>query len=188
MCGMTVKETAMKKTVLGAVFVSAVAAGFFGAGTAAAAPGISLDRGTEGTKTIGIGDQTTTGATAYADEGSTALAVSFFKASQATTHGAGNTVVSINGSSQTGDSYSTDNRVFTVGGKADVWSTNDTVVTIGGTTHMFNTHDNTVFNLGGYTEGFNQDTDTRGVVSINVCGTQLTGQADHITVSSGSCQ
>lgn len=62
----------MNKTVFCGVFVSAVAAGFFGAGTAAAAPGISFDPGTGGTETQGFGDQTQTGATAYAEEGNTA--------------------------------------------------------------------------------------------------------------------
>ena len=68
----------VQKIGVGAVFVGAVLAGRLGAGQASAAPGISIDPGTNGAGKIGIGDQTKTGAYANATEGNTAFAVSVF--------------------------------------------------------------------------------------------------------------
>ncbi len=74
----------VRKVVAGSVLAAGSGvAGIFGAGTAFAAPGVSYDPGTGGTKPIGIGDQSATGATAGAAPGNQALAVSLIAPSKA---------------------------------------------------------------------------------------------------------
>lgn len=116
------------------------------------------------------------------------LAISLFRPSNAAAlNGQGNSVVAID-SIVSADMA--DNKVFTAGGSfASVSGTNNNVVTLGGGTTLMGkfTHDNTVVNVGGLTSGNLQGTAKPGVVSVNVCDTVLTGQADYITVTSGSC-
>ncbi len=68
----------MKKAAAGSVLVAGVLTALFGGtGTAQAAPGVSLDPGTNGEHTIGIGDQKPGGAVAVASKGNAAMAVNF---------------------------------------------------------------------------------------------------------------
>ena len=73
----------MKKILTAVLAAGHGVAGIFGAGTAFAAPGVSYDPGTGGTKPIGIGDQSATAATAIAAPGNQALAVSLIPPSKA---------------------------------------------------------------------------------------------------------
>ena len=69
--------------------------------------------------------------------------------------------------------------VTSVGGHAK----NNNVLTVaGGTVVDGDSHDNTIVNVGGFVESDDQG-DKPGALSVSVCGTSLSGQADHISVS-----
>ena len=57
----------------------------------------------------------------------------------------------------------------------------------GATVTDMNSHDNTIINAGGVALSSGQKKATTGVVSLNVCGTQIVGQGSHVTVSKGAC-
>jgi hypothetical protein len=162
---------------------------FTGMGTAAAAPGVSFDNGSGGTKTIGFGDRSAeTGATANAASGNRALAVNVTSktGTQAIAQGKGNNVVAIDGAAITGEG-SEGNNVVVVGGIADVNGKHDNVVTLAGATVTDpSSHDNTIINGGGVALSSDQG-EAAGVFSANVCGTQFAGQGSHVIVSKGAC-
>ncbi|WP_101952391.1 hypothetical protein [Mycobacterium sp. 3519A] len=181
----------IRKFTAGAVFAGAVAAAMVGAGTASAAPGISLDPGTDGAGTIGFGDQTEDGAYARATQDNAALAISFLSPSAAisTGKGTGNTAIAFNGKSTVGqDPQTTDSGALSIFAETEVDGTSNNVLTLAGkTTTAKHSSGNTVVNLAGVVEAGKQKKDEAGVLSLNVCGTQVAGQADHITVSQNAC-
>jgi hypothetical protein len=142
-------------------------AGIFGAGTAFAALGISYDPGTGGTGTIGIGDQTKTGATANAAKGNQALAVSLIAPSKAiVVGGSNNNAFALDGQSVVTPDMSgspKDNNVFTSYGASVVRGA---------------AQGNTVINAGGVTMA---DGGAKSEASIQFCGTRLSAQSSHIT-------
>jgi hypothetical protein len=178
----------VRKVVAGSVLMAGLgAAGMFGAGTAFAGPGVSFDNGTGGTNTVGFGDRSeATGATAVASEGNRALAVNIGSktGTQAIADGRNNNVVSIDGVAVTGPDTENNNVVnafgiTSVGGAAK----NNNVVTVAGATVVDgDAHDNTIINAGGVVSSFDQG-DAPGALSVSVCGTSISGQADHIEVS-----
>jgi hypothetical protein len=177
-----------KVVVSSALGLGMGAMAFTGMGTASAAPGVSFDNGTGGTGAVGFGDRSeATGATANASEGNRALAINLTSPSgtQAIAQGTNNNVVSIDGMAVTGPDTSDNNvvnafGVTSVGGEAR----NNNVVTVRGATVVDgDAHDNTIINGGGLVTAFDQG-DAPGALSVSVCGTSLTGQADHITTSS----
>ena len=177
-----------KLVVSSALGLGMGAMAFTGAGIASAAPGVSFDNGTNGTGSVGFGDRSAaTGATAIASEGNRALAVNLTSktGTQAVAQGHNNNVVSIDGVAVTGPNTENNNvvnafGVTSVGGNAR----NNNVVTVGGATLVGgDAHDNTIVNGGGLVTAAGQG-DAAGALSVSVCGTSLTGQADHITTSS----
>ena len=164
---------------------------FTGMGTAAAAPGVSFDNGTGGTKTVGFGDQSATGASANAASGNRALAVNTGLSKTGTlasAQGTGNNVIAIDGIGMTGPGSEKNNVLVAADGVASVNGKRDNVVTIAGATVTdMNSHDNTIINAGGVALSSGQKKATTGVVSLNVCGTQILGQGSHVTVSKGAC-
>jgi hypothetical protein len=157
----------VRKVVAGSVLAAALgAAGMFGAGTALAGPGVSFDPGTGGTKPIGIGDQTATGAYANAAPGNSALAVNLISpvGSKATAVGTNNNVFAFDGQSVVAHPGAKDNNVATAFGA--------TVVT--GAAQR-----NTVVNAGSVNiVGGGAENQT----SVSLCGTRLSAQSSHITV------
>jgi hypothetical protein len=162
------RDMTIRKVVAGSVLAAGVTAGMFGAGTASAAPGISYDPGTGGTKTIGIGDQSATGATANAAEGNRALAISLFRKSSAIVVGGSNNNAfafdGISGIAPAPGENPENNNVFTSYGA--------TVVTGA-------SKGNTIINAGGLVQ---TSGNAASQTSVSFCGTSLSGQADHITV------
>ncbi len=163
------------KFAAGAVFVGAVTAALIGGGTASATPGISIDPGTNGEHTFGIGDQSPTGAQAVAKPGNTSVAVSIFGPSRAdasqggsTTFGEGNNVVTIGSTAVTGQ-HSAGNNVLVVGG---------------GEARVNGQHDNVVVVAGVKTT---VDKKSQNDTVATVCGARVSGQADHVKVSPGGC-
>lgn len=157
------------QVVAGSVFAAGVTAGMFGAGTASAAPGISYDNGTDGAATFGIGDQSSTGATARATEGNRALAISLFRPSSAVVLGGKNNNV-----------FAFDGVSGISPGKTDFPENNNVFTSYGATAVHGNAKGNTIVNTGGFVQA-------GGVAvsesSVSFCGTSLSGQAAHITVS-----
>jgi hypothetical protein len=160
----------MKKVIAGSVLAAAAVAGLFGAGTASAAPGLSVS--VDDNPAVGIGDhgpQTKTGAHAISTKGNAALAVSLIGPSQATAVGKGNTAFAFDGAS--GVDGGTDNHVFTSYG----------VTYLNGDDHR-----NTVVNAGSMVST-TPDGQAENQTSVSFCGTQLTAQSSHIkTYSMGS--
>lgn len=134
----------VRKVVAGSVLAAGVAVGLFGAGTAAAAPGISFDPGTNGTGKIGFGDQSDKGASALATTDNTALAISISRPAQAVALGQGNNVVAIDGVAMT-DKKTSNNRVTAVLGGVAVTdkSNHNNVLTVGGVTAVGGDSNNT---------------------------------------------
>ena len=164
----------VQKISAGAVVVGAVLAGLMGAGSAQAAPGISIDPGTGGTNTIGIGDQSEkTGAYANATEGNTAFAISLFSPATATVggHAAGSTSGAIGISSASGSSSAISGNVK--GGGA--YSLD------GHTTITGNADGTQVYNV------WNKDVTANGTAgastTVAFCGNELTAKATNVTVS-----
>jgi hypothetical protein len=110
----------MKKVIVGSVLAAGVAASLFGAGSAAAAPGVSVS--VDGNPAVGIGDQKpATGASAISSKGNGAIAVSLIGPANATAVGGnGNTAVTLLGgqSGVLGGPGATNNHVVAVGGGA----------------------------------------------------------------------
>jgi hypothetical protein len=168
----------IRGVIAGSALVAGVGiAGTFGAGTASASPGISYDPGTNGTRTIGIGDQSTTGATAKATEGNRALAISVLGPSSAVVlGGTNNTAVAfegISGISADSSGSPEGNKVYTAYG----------ATVINGASKG-----NTIINAAGWVQTSGTATSQ---TSVSICGTSLSGQADHIEVGRlpvGFCQ
>lgn len=189
-----------RKVVAGSVLAAGLgAAGMMGAGTALAGPGVSFDNGTGGTGAIGFGDRSATGATAIASPGNRALAVNLTsKGSVAIADGKNNNVVAIDGVAVTGPgvpgsaSGTKNNNVVAAFGRSTVDGTahNNNVVTVGGGTGLSggtglgaDNHNNTVLNVGGRVATTLAQEGAPGALSVSVCGTSLTGQADQIEVT-----
>jgi hypothetical protein len=178
----------VSKVIAGSVFAAGVTAAMLGAGAASASPGISFDPGTGGEHAIGFGDQKPgSGAYANADKGNNALAVSISAPAAAIAHGKGNNVVAIDGVSVTGPDTKNNNVVSVLGATSVSGHAHDNnVLTVGGVTSVSgDSHNNNIVNVGGAVES-NDQGDAPGALSLSVCGTSLSGQADHITVSSFS--
>ncbi|MDX1885192.1 hypothetical protein [Mycolicibacterium sp. 120270] len=164
----------VQKVGAGAVFVGAVLAAVFGAGNAAADAGISFSA--NGGEANGFGDRGPGGAQANSGkEGNfnTALAISTGLSPAGAVAQAGghhNNLVSIDGVSITGPGT----------------GHNNVVTAFGGTLLVANEHDNNVVNAGSLvvTNPLKLQNDKPGVTNISVCGSTVSGQADHITVSS----
>lgn len=164
----------VQKVGAGAVFVGAVLAAVFGAGNAAADAGISFSA--NGGEANGFGDRGPGGAQASSGkEGNfnTALAISTGLSPAGAVAQAGghhNNLVSIDGVSITGPGT----------------GHNNVVTAFGGTLLVANEHDNNVVNAGSLvvTNPLKLQNDKPGVTNISVCGSTVSGQADHITVSS----
>ena len=77
----------MHTIITGSVLAAGVAASLFGAGTASAAPGVSVS--VDGNPAVGIGDQSATGAQASSTKGNVSVAVSTFGPSRANANGTG---------------------------------------------------------------------------------------------------
>ncbi len=165
----------VRKVVAGSVLAAGLGvAGMLGAGTAAAGPGISIDPGTDGKGSFGLGDQTKTGATAKATEGNTAFAVSLFSPATATVGGnaKGSTAGAVGISSASGASSEITGNVK--GGGA---------YTLDGHTKMAgNANGTQVFNVYSNVAAAGQ---AGASTTLAVCGTQVTAQAAHVTVSKG---
>ena len=162
------------KFAAGAVFVGAVTAALIGGGTASAAPGISIDPGTNGEHTFGIGDQSPTGAQAVAKPGNTSVVVSIFGPSRAdasqggsTTFGEGNNVVTIGSNVVTGPKSAGNNVVATGGAEVRVNGQHNNVLAVAGETRVVK--------------------DAKGDNVVTVCGARVSGQADSIKASPGGC-
>ena len=100
----------------------------------------------------------------------TTIAVSLFNPASATTSGnaSGNTLIAVDGRAVAGGN-ATGNRTLTVAGETE----------FGG-----NSKNGTVLNGGSKVKvGGNSD----GATPLALCGTSLTGQFDHVTVSPGAC-
>jgi hypothetical protein len=164
----------MKRTkfAAGAVFVGAVAAAIIGGGSASAAPGVQV---AAGDTTFGIGDNTSTGAQAFAKPGNTAVAVSILGPSTADASkggsekfGEGNNVVTFGSTAVSGPQSSGNNVLVVGGGEADIKGVHNNVLVVGGVK----------------TE-VKQPSANDNIVTV--CGVQFSGQADHVKVSSGGC-
>jgi hypothetical protein len=146
----------------------------FGAGTAFAADPAPAPSGPGISFSSNGGDATTFGNGATANSGTVgknnqALAINTGLSplgSSSTALGERNNVVSIDGHSVTGQGTH-DNNVITAFG----------ATMLGG-----NAHNNNVVNVGGLVTSNGQGSDA-GVTSLSACGSTLSGQADHITVS-----
>lgn len=140
----------VQKYAAGAVFVGAVAAGMFGAGTASAI-GASVDVNGDG-KSLDIGTGATTTQSGNAS-GNPSLAISVFQpaSTSATGNATGNTLIAIDGSASVGGN-SNGNTVLAVANKAS-------------STGQGN---------------------KPGEVSVSLACTSLTGQADHVTLTSNA--
>jgi len=162
----------VRKFAAGAVFVGIVTAGMFSAGTASAGAGISIDPGTDGKGTIGLGDQTKTGAYAQATEGNTAFAVSVLAPASATVGGnaSGSTAGAIGISSPTTSAIT-----GTVKGGG--------AYTVDGSTKMAgNANGTQVYNI---YSNVGVSGPAGSTTTLAFCGTELTAQADHVKVSTG---
>ena len=165
----------VRKVVAGSVLAAGLGvAGVFGAGAASAAPGISFDPGTGGTKTIGIGDQKEGGAYANASKGNTALAVNLGLSPVGTqaianNSGKGNNVFAFEGASLVTDGI--------VDGA--ITPNNNNVGTIFGGTAIAGGQGNLVINGGGFVTSF--DGQSENQTSVSFCGTRVTAQSAHIT-------
>jgi hypothetical protein len=165
----------IRKSVAGIAVAGALGAAGLGlAGTASAAPGISIDPGTNGENTIGIGDQSKTGATAKAKPGNTSVAISIFAPATAdaseggsTTFGEGNNVLAIGSDVKTGPN-----------------SAGNNVIATGGATVRVNGHHNNVLAVAGDTRVVKA---AKGDNIVRVCNVTISGQADSITPSLGGC-
>jgi len=166
----------IRKIVVGTAVAGTLGAAALGlAGTASAGPGISIDPGTNGENAIGIGDQSKTGATAKATEGNTAFAVSVFAPATATVGGnaKGSTAGAIGISSPTGASSAITGDVK--GGGAYTLDGNTTITGNANGTQVFNV----------YTKDITANGNAGATTTLAVCGTQVTAQAAHVTVSKG---
>jgi hypothetical protein len=161
----------VRKVVAGSVLAAGLGvAGMLGASPAQAL-GLSVDDGNGGGFTVG------SGATASATPGkrNQAIAVSVFAPATATVGGnaKGSTAVAIGVSSPTGASS-------TIEGDADGGG----AYTLDGhTTIKGNAKGTQVFNV--YTKEIKAKGDAGATTTVAVCGTELTAQAAHVTVSSG---
>ena len=164
----------VRKVVAGSVLAAGVGvAGMLGAGTAAAGPGISIDPGTDGKGSFGLGDQTKQVA-AKATEGNTAFAVSLFSPATATVGGNANEarrvrwvspqprerLREITGNVKGGGAYTLDGHTKMAGNANG--------------TQVFNVYSNVV-----------AAGEAGASTTLAVCGTQVTAQAAHVTVSKG---
>ena len=174
-----------KVVISSALGLGMSAMAFAGMGTASAAPGISFDNG-DGP--VGIGDNSAKGAQATAAKGNNALAVSIFSNSRADAQGTGNNVVAIDGHASTGKNTEKNN-VLSVGGITTVRdnaSHNNVVTVLGVTDVKGDSNHNNIVNVGGFVQSANQGK-APGALSVSLCGTSLTGQADHIKTSDAVC-
>ena len=178
----------MKKIITGSVLAAGVAASLFGAGTAQADPGVSVNVG--GTE-FGIGDHGAgKSADARATGGNVAVAVntglnlvpipSSIASAGASNHGTLNTAVAIDGVAV---SEGFDTHTFAALGASEAAGRNNNVVTVGGQSGIQGAG-NQVVNFAGNAVGGNGPTDAP-TFSVNVCGAQIGGQG-HVTVSAGS--
>ena len=106
--------------ITGSVLAAGVAASLFGAGTASAAPGVSVS--VDGNPAVGIGDQSATGAKAISTKGNAALAVSVIGPAHATAaggHGNGAAAL-LGGQAAVFGQNPVRNQAVTVGGVAAV--------------------------------------------------------------------
>ena len=163
----------VRKITAAAVFVGTVVAGMSGAGTASAGPGISIDPGTNGESTIGLGDQTESGAYARATESNTAIAFSVFAPSTATVgdNATGSTALAAGVFNPTSSEISGNVKgggAYTVAG--------------GSTTIAGNANGTQVFNA---ISDVSVDDNAGATTTVTLCGTQVTAQAAHVTVSPG---
>jgi hypothetical protein len=165
----------VQKIGAGAVFVGAVLTGLIGAGSASAAPGISIDPGTNGEGTIGIGDQSKTGAYARATETNTAFAVSLFSPATANVSGkaTGSTAGAIGISSASGASSEISGNVR--GGGAYTLDGHTTIAGDANGTQIYNAWNGDI----------TADGKAGASTTLAVCDTQLTAQAAHVEVSEG---
>ncbi len=161
----------MKKAIVGSVLAAGLAASLFGAGAASADAGVSFSG--NGADAVGFGDQGAGGAVANSGKvgnQNNALAISTGLSPTgaiAVATGEHNNVVSIDGVGITGPGTARNN-----------------VVTVAGATILAgDAHDNTVLNVGSVVTTKKLQGTAPGVTSISACGSTLSGQADHITVS-----
>jgi len=164
----------MKKVIVGSVLAAGVAASLFGAGSAAAAPGVSFDPGTGGKNTIGIGDQKSgSGAYANASKGNTALAVNLGLSPKGTVATANNSGTGNNVFAFEGTSVVTDGVV-----PGAIKPNNNNVGTIFGGTVLAGGQGNSIVNGGGLITAF--DGQSENQTSVSFCGTRVTAQSAHI--------
>jgi hypothetical protein len=161
-----------RKVVTGSVLAAGLGvAGLLGAAPAFAGPGISVS--IDGNDAIGLGDQNAgTGAFARSTKTNNALAINTGFSpvgSLAVAEGERNNVVSIDGIGVTGPST----------------KRNNVVTAFGSTTLGGDAHDNTIVNLGGIAYQNKPQGADPGVFNLSACGTEFSGQADHIKVSAG---
>ena len=177
-----------RKVGAGAAFVGAVVTGLIGAGSAQAAPGISVS--VDGHKPVGIGDPNPlTGASAKSSKGSVALAVKTGLngvGSFANADGDGATAVSIDGYTSVTGSNS---HGFAALGQTNIDGADNNAVTVAGKTNLYgygNIHGNFVVNAAGFVEQNGtspQQTTDAGEVSVSLCGASISGQAAHIVTN-----
>jgi hypothetical protein len=176
----------IRKIVVGSTLAAGVGlAGMVGAGTAAAAPGISYDGGPG--DPVGIGDNSPTGAQANASNNNKALAISIFRPATATAVGqnrTGNTVFALDGTAGFLTNYTTDpytddhdNNVVAINGTAMAHGEWTNVVAVGST--VSNRSDGAEYPNGGRTYYPSGPLATFPVVIrssvVAVCGQRLAG-------------
>ncbi len=154
-------------------------AGILWAATASAA-GFAVDIG--GADSFNVG----TGATAEVNQGDIGVAISVFKPASVGSGGStsGNNLFAIDGTAYaTGNSSG--NNLVAINGHTAVHNDahRNNVVSLAGESTAIDAAGTNIINVGGHV----WDSGSTSATSVSVCGTSLSGQADHITVSSGTC-
>jgi hypothetical protein len=160
---MKIRNVAVSTLVAGGLGL----AGLMGASPASAL-GIAGDLNGDG-QGFSVGSGASVSQTGNA-EGNRSLAISILgpSATSASGNASGNTLVAIDGlSSASGNA-----------------SGNTVVTAFGVTSASGNAKNNTLVNVGGVTKATGN---ASGATSLAVCGTSLSGQFDHVTVSPGVC-
>ena len=162
----------MKEVIVGSVLAAGVIASLFGAGAASAAPGVSVNVG--GTE-VGVGDHgTDKSADAQASKGNVAVAINTGLLPP------GSSAVSANAITGSGNS------AFALDGRADVYggTNNHATGVYGAAIVQGGGHGNAIVGVGRPVYA-STDADVPGQLSVTVCSTSFSGQADRIQVSPG---